>query len=149
MKIDETDRKILNLLSKNARASLQEIGHHCFLTPASIHLRIKKLEERGIIRGSSIKVDYSLLGYHTLAFIGIYFERAGLYKEVSRQLTEIPEITECSFTTGSFSLLVKVYCRDNHHLMDILSRKIQAIDGIARTETFISLEQSIERELEV
>lgn len=143
--IDETDKKILNILGNNARASLQEIAHQCHLSPAAIHLRVKKLEDQKVIIGSKLILDPIKLGLQTMAFIGVFFEKAGMYKSVKKELELIPEIIECSFTTGNYSLLLKIYCRDNHHLMDVLSNKIQVITGIARTETFICLDQSFER----
>lgn len=143
--IDETDKKILSILGNNARASLQEIAHHCHLSAAAIHLRVEKLEEQKVIIGSKLLLDPIKLGYQTMAFIGVFFEKAGLYKSVKRELEQVPEIIECSFTTGNYSLLLKIYCRDNHHLMDVLSNKIQVIPGIARTETFICLDHSFER----
>ncbi len=142
---DNLDRQILTILGTNARASLQEIAHKCHLSPAAIHLRIKKMEDQKVITGSKITLDPIKLGYQTMAFIGVFFERAGLYKSVRKELEKIPEIIECSFTTGNYSLLLKVYCRDNHHLMDVLSNSIQVIPGIARTETFICLDQAFER----
>ena len=145
--IDETDKKIIKLLGNNAKASLQEVAHECHLSPAAIHLRIKKLEEQKVILGARLIIDPVKLGYQTMAFIGVFFERAGLYKSVKGELEKIPEIVECSYTTGNYSLLLKMYCRDNYHLMDILSNQIQNISGIARTETFICLDSSFERNL--
>lgn len=147
--LDKTDRRILNLLSQDARISLKEIGNKCHLSSAGVHLRLKKLEDNGIITGSKCIIDTSKVGYQTQSFIGIYFDRANMYKKVSDQLREIPEVIECSYTTGNFSLLIKVLCRDNRHLTEILSNKIQVIEGIARTETFICLEQTFQREIQL
>ncbi|GGE38444.1 Lrp/AsnC family transcriptional regulator [Psychroflexus planctonicus] len=147
--IDTTDRKILNVLSKDAKASLKQIGDACHLSTAGVHLRLKKLEESGIITGSKYTLDHFKMGYQTQSFIGVYFDRANIYRKVSKALFEIPEVVECSYTTGNFSLLIKVLCRDNKHLTEILSNQIQTIEGIARTETFICLEQTFQREIEL
>lgn len=147
--IDATDRKILNVLSKDAKASLKQIGDACHLSTAGVHLRLKKLEESGIITGSKYTLDHFKMGYQTQSFIGVYFDRANIYRKVSKALFEIPEVVECSYTTGNFSLLIKVLCRDNKHLTEILSNQIQTIEGIARTETFICLEQTFQREIEL
>lgn len=144
---DDTDKKIIRILGNNAKASLQEVAQECHLSPAAIHLRIKKLEEQKVILGARLIIDPAKLGYQTMAFIGVYFERAGLYRSVKTELIKILEVVECSYTTGNYSLLLKLYCRDNYHLMDILSNQIQNIPGIARTETFICLENSFERNL--
>lgn len=147
--IDATDRKILNLLTKDARSSLKQLGDACHLSSAGVHLRLKKLEEQGVITGSKYTLDYFKMGYQTQSFIGIYFDRANIYRKVSSALQAIPEVIECSYTTGNFSLLIKVLCRDNKHLTEILSNQIQTIEGIARTETFICLEQTFQREIEL
>jgi len=146
--IDQTDRKILNILSKDAKASLKWIGNECNMSPTAVHLRLKKLEEQKIITGSKSVIDTYQLGYQTQSFIGIYFNKANIYKTVSKSLLEIEEVVECNYTTGNFSLLVKVICRDNKHLTEVLSNKIQTIDGVARTETSICLEQTFTREIE-
>ena len=146
--IDQTDRKILNILSKDAKASLKWIGNECNMSPTAVHLRLKKLEDQKVITGSKSVIDTYQLGYQTQSFIGIYFNKANIYKKVSQSLLEIEEVVECNYTTGNFSLLVKVICRDNKHLTEVLSNKIQTIDGVARTETFICLEQTFTREIE-
>ena len=146
--IDDTDRKILNILSKDAKASLKWIGNECNMSPTAVHLRLRKLEEQKIITGSKSVIDTYQLGYQTQSFIGIYFNKANIYKSVSQALLQIEEVVECNYTTGNFSLLVKVICRDNKHLTNVLSNKIQIIDGVARTETFICLEQTFTREIE-
>ncbi|PKG42079.1 Lrp/AsnC family transcriptional regulator [Psychroflexus sp. MES1-P1E] len=146
--LDVTDKKILNILSKDARAPLKQIGNECNMSPTAVHLRVKKLEEQKIITGSKSIIDTYLLGYQTQSFIGIYFNKANIYRKVSQALYEIDEVVECNYTTGNFSLLVKVICKDNKHLTEVLSNKIQTIDGVARTETFICLEQTFTREIE-
>lgn len=143
--MDNIDRILLNNLSSNAKASLKLLADACNLSTAAVHLRLKKLEDSGVITGSRSEINLHKLGYQTQSFIGVYFDRANMYQPVSKALWEIIEVVECSYTTGNFSLLVKVVCRDNQHLTEVLSRKIQSIDGVARTETFICLEQTFSR----
>ena len=147
--IDELDRKILNILGNDTRASLSEIAKVCEVSSAAIHQRIKKLEETKVIIGSRLILDPKKLGINTIAFVGVFFEKAGYYKKVLSQLEKIPQIIECNFTTGNYSLLLKICCQDNQHLMEVLSNNIQNIDGIARTETFICLENPIDRAFEL
>jgi Lrp/AsnC family transcriptional regulator for asnA, asnC and gidA len=147
--IDELDKKILNILGNDTRASLSEIAKVCEVSSAAIHQRIKKLEETKVIIGSRLILDPKKLGINTIAFVGVFFEKAGYYKKVLIQLEKIPQITECNFTTGNYSLLLKICCQDNQHLMEVLSNNIQNIDGIARTETFICLENPIDRAFEL
>ena len=142
--IDDIDRKILNLLSQNAKMSMHEISEQISLSAAGIHQRIKKLEDQGFVIGSRIILDYEKLELRTMAFIGVFLEKAGIYYGVD-ELKAIPEVLECHFTTGNYSLLVKILCNDNQHLMEVLSNRIQKIQGILRTETFIVLENPIER----
>ena len=94
-------------------------------------------------------VDTKVLGYSTMAFIGIYLEKASSNPEVVKELKKIPEVLECHYTTGNWSILIKIICRDNEHLMQLLNKKIQPIDGVSRTETYISLEQQIERQIQL
>lgn len=145
--IDATDKKILALLMKNARIPFLEVARECGISGAAIHQRVNKLEEAGIFKGSRYIINESVLGYNTCAFVGIHFEKGNVYKSVIEKLNKIPEIVECHYTTGTYSLFVKIFAQDNNHLMKILSNTIQEIDGIASTETFISLEQTIERQI--
>ena len=143
--MDATDRILLNCLSQDAKASLKTLAHACHLSSAAVHLRLKKFEEQGLLTGSHSRFNLDRLGYQTQSFIGVYFDRANLYQKVSKALAAIDEVVECYYTTGHFSLLVKVVCQDNAHLTKVLSRQIQPIDGVARTETFICLEESFVR----
>ncbi len=147
--IDDYDKIILNSLSKDARMPLKEIGINCGLSATAVHQRIRKMEDNGVIKGAKLLVDPSKLGFTTMAFIGVYLERAGMYKEVSSKLEEFEEVVECSYTTGQYSLITKVYCTDNIHLMKLLSNKIQTIPGVSRTDTLICLEHSFEKPLTV
>ncbi len=149
MTLDKTDRKILSMLSENARIPFLEIARECGISGAAVHQRVKKLQEEKILLGTKLLINPTSLGYKTMAYIGIFLERANLYRTVLEELKKVPEIVECSFTTGNYSLFIKIYSQDNQHLMELLSSKVQSISGIARTETFICLEHSFERELAV
>lgn len=147
--LDEIDTKILSYLMKNARMPFLEIARECGISGAAIHQRVKKLEEAGIIEGSRFIVKPKALGYEMCAFMGVYLEKANIYKEVIDALNDIPEIVECHFITGSFALLLKIYCTDNEHLMNVLIETIQNIPGIASTQTFISLDNTIDRQISI
>lgn len=145
--IDATDRKILRLLNENSRRSFLEVGRECGMSGAAIHQRVNKLEAAGIIAGYSLKLSAREMGYSTCAFIGIFLEKANLYQKVVKEFKEIPEVVECHYTTGNYAIFIKIYCRDNEHLMEVLNGRIQKIEGVSSTETFISLEQGIDREM--
>ncbi|HOK97872.1 MAG: Lrp/AsnC ligand binding domain-containing protein [Bacteroidales bacterium] len=149
IQIDSLDKKILSIIQGNARIPFLEVARECGVSGAAIHQRVQRLMRLGVITGSEFVVDPKKLGFNTCAYIGIYLEKAGLYKEVVAQLKDIPEIVQCDYTTGNYSIFVKVYTRDNLHLKEILADKIQSIRGIARTETFICLEESFVRQLPV
>lgn len=146
--IDATDRKIINLLTSNARTPFLEIARFCGVSGAAIHQRVAKLEKSGVLSGSQFKLAPEVLGYNTCAYLGVHLEKAGLYQSVLEELKKIPEIIECHYTTGQYALFVKLYCRDNRHLMELLNHQIQQIQGVSSTETFISLEESINRQVE-
>lgn len=145
--IDDTDVKLLSILMMESKTSYAEIGKQLFISSGTVHLRIKKLTEAGIIRGNSLIVDYTKLGFDITSFLGIYLEKSSLYDAVSSALKQIPEVTGAHYTTGVYSIFAKIVCRDTQHLRDVLSNKIQKIQGIQRTETFISLHESINRPL--
>jgi Lrp/AsnC family transcriptional regulator for asnA, asnC and gidA len=147
--IDSLDRKILSILTKNARIPFLEVARECNVSGAAIHQRVQRLTKLGIISGSQFMVDPKMLGYHTCAYIGIFLDNAALFNEVAEHLLRIPEITQCHYTTGQYAMFVKVYAKDNEHLRKVLADKIQAINGIMRTETFISLEVMVDRQLPV
>jgi Lrp/AsnC family transcriptional regulator for asnA, asnC and gidA len=149
VQIDSIDRTILSYLIKNARTPFLEIARACGISGAAIHQRIKKLEEAGIISGSKFTVQPKAVGFDICAFVGILLDKPNVYNNVIKELEKIPEIVECHFTTGTWALLVKIYCVDNNHLMNVLVNKMQNISGVGRTESFISLEQRIEREFSV
>ncbi|MBK8805575.1 MAG: Lrp/AsnC ligand binding domain-containing protein [Bacteroidales bacterium] len=149
VKFDATDKKILKALVTNARTPILEIARDCGVSGAAIHQRIKKLEDAQLFKGSKFIFDERKLGYSTCAFVGVHLERGNIYNSVVDDLKKIPEIVECHYTTGTYSLFLKIYAKDNHHLQQILNHTIQEIPGITSTETFISLEQSIDRQLSV
>jgi Lrp/AsnC family transcriptional regulator, regulator for asnA, asnC and gidA len=143
--IDEIDLKILRILIEDAKVSYGDIGEKVFLSPGAVHTRVKKMESAGIITGSSISVDTKKLGWDIAAFLGIYLEKSEQYDDVAAQLKMIPEIVSINYTTGNYSIFVKLMCRDTAHLRSVLHDKIQKVQGIQRTETFISLEESLSR----
>ena len=147
VKLDGIDKKILSMLMENSRRPILEIAKNIGISGAAIHQRLRKLEKQNLIIGSSIKLNTKILGYTTMAFIGIFLDRATNNKSVVKKLKDIPEILECHYTTGDWSILVKLICNDNEDLMQILTKKIQIIEGISRTETYISLDQQINREI--
>ena len=147
IKLDGIDKKILQMLMENSRRPILEMAKNIGISGAAIHQRLRKLEKNNLIIGSSIKVNTKILGYTTMAFIGIFLDRATNNKTVVNELKEIKEILECHYTTGDWSILAKLICKDNEDLMEILTKKIQTINGVARTETYISLEQQISRQI--
>ena len=147
VKLDGIDKKILKMLMENSRRPILEIAKNIGISGAAIHQRLRKLEKQNLIIGSSIKVNTKILGYTTMAFIGIFLDRATNNKTVVNELKEIKEILECHYTTGDWSVLAKLICKDNEDLMEILTKKIQTIKGVSRTETYISLEQQINRQV--
>ncbi|MCI6671581.1 MAG: Lrp/AsnC ligand binding domain-containing protein [Prevotella sp.] len=148
-KIDKLDRKILSILSQNARIAFKDVAAECGVSRAAIHQRVQHLIENGVITGSSFDISPKSLGYTTCTYIGLNLERASMYKEVVERLNAIPEIIECHFTTGPYTILVKLYAKDNEQLMDLLNNQLQSIPGVVSTETLISLEQSIKREIPI
>lgn len=148
-KIDNLDRKILKIVMKNARIPSKEIAAECGVSRAAIHQRIARLQEMQVIVGSGYTVDPQTLGYSTCTYMGVKLEKGNMYRDVVKDLDKIPEVVECHFTTGPYSILIKVHARDNTHLMKLLNDHIQKIDGVKETETMISLEQSIRRQIEV
>ncbi len=145
--IDQTDQKILSFLVKNARMPFLEIARECGVSGAAIHQRVKRLEANGVITGSRLLVKPQALGLNVCAFISISLSEANKYPEVIANLKKIPEIVECHFVTGKYAILTKVYCLNNDHLMEVLLGTIQNIPYILSTETMISLDEAIERQV--
>lgn len=148
-KIDKLDKKILSILSLNARMPFKDVANECGVSRAAIHQRVQRLIEEGVITGSGFDVNPKSLGYSTCTYVGITLERGSMYKKVVEKVAQIPEIVECHFTTGPYTMLIKLYARDNEQLMDLLNNKLQGIPGVVSTETLISLEQSLKREIPV
>ena len=149
MLIDGLDKVILKALMTNARKSINEIAKTAGISGAAVHQRLKKLEKTNLISGSQLIINPKVLGYKTMAFIGIYLDKAIRNPEAVKQLEKIPEVIECHYTTGNWSILIKILCEDNQHLMNVLNHKIQTIEGVSRTETFISLNQQIKRQIQI
>ena len=149
IEIDGIDKEILRALMNDARTPILEIARGVGISGAAIHQRLRKLEKSGLINGSKFTINPKILGYTTMAFIGIYLDKAMSNPEAVKQLKKIPEVIECHYTTGNWSIFIKILCRDNEHLMQLLNKDIQSIVGVSRTETFISLQQQIDRQIPI
>ena len=145
--IDQIDQKILSFLVKNARMPFLEIARECNVSGAAIHQRVKRLEANGVITGSRLLVKPQALGLNVCAFVSVSLSEANKYPEVIEAFKKISEIVECHFVTGKHSLLLKIYCTNHDHLMEILINTIQNIPGVLQTETMVSLDQAIERQV--
>ena len=148
-KIDNLDRKILEIVMKNARIPSKDVAVVCGVSRAAIHQRIQRMIDLKVITGSGYHVNPKVLGYATCTYIGVKLEKGSMYKDVVPELEKIPEVVECHFTTGPYTMLIKLYARDNQHLMELLNDKIQMIHGVVATETLISLDQSMNREIPI
>jgi len=146
-KLDRLDRQILSILMENSNIPFSEIAKRVFVSGGTVHVRVNNMKTMGIITGANLRVDIAKLGYDICAFLGIFLEKSSFYQDVIRKLKDIPEVVEANYTTGNYGIFVKIYCKDTNHLRHILAEKIQKINGIQRTETFISLEESINRPL--
>ncbi len=144
--MDALDIQILNALSTDGRTSITQMAKGLDISNVAIQQRIDKMEEAGVIQGYASIMDIKAIGYRTTAYIGIFLEKAKDYQQVLAALNKIPQIVEAHFTTGNYSIFAKIHARDNMDLMDLLSEHIQSIDGIARTETFISLDEGIKKQ---
>jgi Lrp/AsnC family transcriptional regulator for asnA, asnC and gidA len=147
--IDGIDKIILRLLTQDARTPIMAISKETGISGAAVHQRLKKLEKAEVISGSQVILNPKILGFKTMAFIGIYLDKAIRNPEAVKQLEQIDEVIECHYTTGNWSIFVKLLCRDNEHLMELLNKKIQSVEGVSRTETFISLQQQLDRQIRV
>ena len=147
--LDTLDEQILKLIADNARIPFLEVARACNVSGAAIHQRIQKLTNLGILKGSEFVIDPEKIGYETCAYIGIYLKDPESFDSVTKALEAIPEVVECHFTTGPYTMLIKLYARDNEHLMELLNSKIQEIPGVTATETLISLRQSVKREIPI
>jgi Lrp/AsnC family transcriptional regulator, regulator for asnA, asnC and gidA len=149
LNIDKLDLGIIQQLMHDASISYAEMGKKLFVSAGTIHVRIKKLQEAGIVGEMRYNVDLKKLGYDVIAFIGIYLEKSSLYDTVARELKKIPEIVRMNYTTGNYSIFAEIVCKDIVQLRSVLHDELQKIKGIERTETFISLEESLQRSVSV
>jgi Lrp/AsnC family transcriptional regulator, regulator for asnA, asnC and gidA len=149
LNLDKLDYQIIQEMISDAGTSYADLGKKLFVSGGTIHVRIKKLEELGIVKGTKLKVDLKALGYDVIAFVGIYLEKSSLYDAVAKELQKIPEIVRVNYTTGNYSMFAEVVCRDINQLRYVLHDELQKIKGIERTETLISLEESFNRSVQV
>lgn len=147
--IDGIDKKILRALMTDARTPILEIARNVGISGAAIHQRLKKLEKSGLLSGSKFIINPKVLGYTTMAFVGVFLDKAVSNPEAVKQLKRIPEVIECHYTTGNWSIFIKILTKNNEHLMHVLNSDIQSIKGVSRTETFISLNQQIDRQIKI
>ncbi len=149
LQIDELDKKILALITKNARTPFLEVARECGVSGAAIHQRVQRLVNIGVIKGSEFIVNPNRVGYMTCAYIGIFLKDSSYFDGVVEKMKTIPEIVECHYTTGQYAIFIKIYAKSNEHMKYILHDKLQAIEGIASTETIISLEESFKRQISI
>ena len=147
--LDEVDLKILDIIIQNARIPFKDVAKEVGVSRAAVHQRVNRMVELKVITGSGYHISPKKVEFRTCSYIGIFLEKGGLFSEVVDKLKQIPEIVECHYTTGQYAIFIKVYAKDNEHLKSILSDEIQKIQGIASTETFISLEESFKRTIPV
>ena len=147
--IDNVDRQILSILMEDANTPYTDIAKRVHVSGGTVHVRMKKLRSMGIVEGANLSINYPKLGYDICAFLGIYLDKSSLYDDVAKALEKIPEIVGAHYTTGLYSIFAKIICRDTEHLRIVLHDKIQRIEGIQRTETFISLQESINRPIKL
>ena len=148
-KFDNIDLKILELLSADAKSPYTEVAKKVNVSPGTVHVRMNKMEEAGVLDKTTLRINYHKVGYDITAFIGIYLEKSALYEKVLAKLKSIPEIVNINYTTGNYSMFIKIHCKDTNNLKEVLYDKMQQVEGIARTETMISLEESLNRTLKL
>ena len=149
LKVDGIDKIIIKSLVKDARTPILSIAREVGISGAAIHQRLRKLEESDLIEGSRLILNPKALGYTTTAFVGIFLDSASIYSSAIKLLKEIPEVVESHYTTGNYAIFIKIMCKNNEDLMHLLNKDIQRIKGVSRTETFISLDQQIDRQIEI
>lgn len=149
LNLDKLDLQIIQEMMEDAEVSYADLGKKLFVSGGTIHVRIKKLEEMGVVKGKKLSVDLKELGYDVIAFIGIYLEKSSLYDSVAKELKKVPQIVRLNYTTGNYSMFVEIVCKDIQQLRYVLHDELQKIKGIERTETFISLEESLVRSVVV
>ncbi len=149
LNLDKLDFQIIQEMMENAEISYADLGKKLFVSGGTIHVRIKKLEELKVVKGKRLSVDLKSLGYDVIAFIGVYLEKSSLYDSVAKELKKIPQIVRLNYTTGNYSMFAEIVCKDIPELRFVLHDELQKIKGIERTETFISLEESLDRNVVV
>ena len=147
--LDKLDLQIIQAMMEDAEVSYANLGKQFFVSGGTIHVRIKKLEELGIVKGKRLAVDLKVLGYDIIAFIGIYLEKSSMYDNVAQALKNIPQVVRVNYTTGNYSMFVEIVCNDMQQLRFVLHDELQNIKGIERTETLISLEESFSRNVKI
>lgn len=147
--LDTLDIQILSILMEDASVPYTEIAKKLVVSGGTIHVRMKKMEELGVIRGSNLQINPQKVGFDVTAFLGIYLEKGSQYKHAVEQLRQIKEVVELHYCTGTYSMFAKIICRDTNHLRQVLNEDIQSVSGIQRTETIISLEESIKRQIKL
>ena len=147
--LDSLDKKILDIVIRNARIPSKDVAAECGVSRAAVHQRIQRMTDIGVITGSGYKVNPKYLGFRSCTYIGVNLERGAMYRDAVPHLQRIPEVVECHYTTGPYTMLIKLYARDNEHLMQLLNDRIQMIPGVTGTETLISLDHSIDREIPI
>lgn len=149
LNLDKLDLQIIEAMMHNAEISYAELGKKLFVSGGTIHVRIKKLQEFHIVKGTRLSVDLKQLGYDITAFVGIFLEKSSMYDTVAEDLKKIPEIIRLNYTTGNYSMFIEIVCKDIAQLRYVLHDALQKIKGIERTETFISLEEGFNRNVPV
>lgn len=147
--LDKLDKQILSMLMKDATIPYTEIAKELVISAGTIHVRMKKLIEVGVVLGSHLEINPTKVGFDVCAFLGIFLEKGSEYNDAVLRLKKVPEVVELHYTTGVYSMFAKIVCRDTQHLREVLNEHIQTIKGVQRTETFISLEESIKRQVEI
>ena len=147
-KLDNLDRQILRMIGEDARVAFLEVARACNVSGAAIHQRIQKLTNMGIIKGSVFVIDPEKIGYETCAYIGLNLKNPEDFDRVLEELKKIPEVTECHYTTGNFDMFIKVYARNNHHLLTIIHDQLQPL-GLSSSQTLISFHSAFERQLPI
>ena len=149
LNLDKLDYQIIQHMMEDAEISYADLGKKLFVSGGTIHVRIKKLQEMGIVKGTRLAIDTHRLGYDVIAFVGIYLEKSSLYDSGAKDLMKIPEVIRLNYTTGNYSMFVEIVCKDINQLRFVLHDQLQKIKGIERTETLISLEESLNRNIQV
>lgn len=145
-RLDKLDRKILDMIANDARIPFLEVVRACNVSGAAIHQHVQKLQEMGVIKGSQYVLDPESIGYETCAYIGLYLQDPSQYEEVTKELMKVPEVVECHYTTGQYDIFIKIYAKNNHHLLSIIHDRLQKLN-VARSETLISFNEAIKRQM--